>query len=298
MKIFILIVLNVLFIECFSMLCVKWLEGPKYKECVNELLIRFDCDNPVKVIHPHNINVVCLGDSFTFGHLIEDFSDTWPAILDKKIENDDIKILNCGQRGYNSRSEVVYFSKLLNAIDIDLLIWQYLWNDVQPANHYPTLKLTNYYAKHPILRYIYTFKLYSYFFNYPDIFKSILEETGSFYNQETQEWNSLVQSMTRMKTVTDKREIPVVFVVYPNLGSHDYSFADPVLELAEKLGFETCLPRYPVDVDFSRYAVSSRDTHPNGECNEWFVESLIEDSEILKHLVKHHAVVCPDTNNY
>lgn len=270
-----MVLISVVTIEIFSFFAVLKLEVPEGSACVSKDWIRYDCQQLYYSVNPNAFNVVCLGDSFTFGHGIEDYADTWPALLQEKLSNDPIVVHNFGQRGSNSRDQVIHFSLLANKMDIDMLIWQYNWNDVQPLSHYPSVLIQQFYKRNRPISRTNSFKFFSYLFKYPKIFAYVDSSTASFYGVDTEEWKMLVSSFERMNFVCGLINAPVKFIIYPNIGDTELAYADQVMRVAQSQGFECYLPRFTDGMEFSDYVISKKDAHPNVKCNHWFIDELM-----------------------
>ena len=273
LKVLLVVAVCLAIMEAVGYVMVKKLEGEPVNYCTNdELNLRIECGEQINVSQD-DYNIICIGDSFTFGHGLENIDETWPRILQKRIGS-DYKVYNFSHIGYNSHAQVAHFSTVYGKLAPDFIIWQFLWNDVQPCVDYPGFLINEHYENSGVLKHSKFFKWMSYLFVYPDIFKQVEESTAGFYNKGTDEWKGLKSSIERMGSITRACGVPVVFVVYQVLNTHDYGYADQVLAIARQQGFTTYMPRYPEDIDFSEYIVSSRNIHPNKRCNEWFVEKL------------------------
>ncbi len=79
---------------------------------------------------PGRIRVVCLGDSFTFGHGVGD-DQAWPAVaarLDPSLE-----MVNMGQEGYGVDQMYLWYLRDARDLDHDLLIVAFIQQDLMRA---------------------------------------------------------------------------------------------------------------------------------------------------------------------
>lgn len=74
-----------------------------------------------------------LGDSITWGGGVENPSDRFSNILEKKLNDAGYKVevYNLGRPGYDTQQEIAEFEKVRN-LNFDLIIWEYFLNDIQP----------------------------------------------------------------------------------------------------------------------------------------------------------------------
>jgi hypothetical protein len=79
---------------------------------------------------PGRVRVLCLGDSFTFGHGVAD-DQTWPAVvsrLDRRLE-----MVNMGQEGYGVDQMYLWYLRDGRSIDHDVLIVAFIQQDLMRA---------------------------------------------------------------------------------------------------------------------------------------------------------------------
>lgn len=75
-------------------------------------------------------NVLCLGDSFTFGEGVRE-GDTYPAQLEKLLNKDAgrITVFNGGVQGYGTRQALFFFERYGRALKPDVVILGFVLND-------------------------------------------------------------------------------------------------------------------------------------------------------------------------
>ncbi len=78
------------------------------------------------------LRVICPGDSFTFGHAVQD-DETWPAQLERELEAGlsprAVEVLNCGVEGYDTSQEIAFLEMKLFAFEPDVVVLGYFVND-------------------------------------------------------------------------------------------------------------------------------------------------------------------------
>ena len=85
---------------------------------------------------PGLFRIVALGDSFTFGAGV-DFDGTYPKILQDLLNQGGAaagapcEVLNFGVEGYNTSQELAYLQEQGLALDPDLILIEYVFNDVE-----------------------------------------------------------------------------------------------------------------------------------------------------------------------
>ena len=75
-------------------------------------------------------SVLAVGDSFTAGHGIEDHTDTWPQILESRLQEQwDVVVL--AESGWNSREQLDVLAQVVS--EPTHVVIGYYWNDIESA---------------------------------------------------------------------------------------------------------------------------------------------------------------------
>jgi hypothetical protein len=95
-------------------------------------------DYEYSIKKPDNtFRILIVGDSFTFGSGVYRGEDTYPKILERKLNNLSIsckfEVLNGGMPGYNTVQEVRFFEKKGLPLDLDEVIMAYVPGDKAQA---------------------------------------------------------------------------------------------------------------------------------------------------------------------
>ena len=81
--------------------------------------------------------IACVGDSFTFGYLVDE-DETWPAALQRWLDARDdprtFEVWNFGVFGYETTQELQYLRTRVLEFDPDLVVWAFYINDALPAD--------------------------------------------------------------------------------------------------------------------------------------------------------------------
>lgn len=77
--------------------------------------------------------IIAIGDSCTFGYGASNDENTYPALLEKKLnsvlKNKNIEVINAGVPGYKSLQSLIWFVAELMELSPDMLIVDLGWND-------------------------------------------------------------------------------------------------------------------------------------------------------------------------
>jgi len=224
--------------------------------------------------------VIALGDSFTEGHGIWSSDSTWPAQLERELssgpEGRPTEVVNMGRGGFTTGNEAELLRRIGWQFDPDLVIVQWLDNDVYLS--YPDFRHGD--AKVPSL--------------IPPRFRTgliqksaivalierTLEERANaplmtLYTPQSRGWQQLQAALKEIADSAAQHCVPAVLLTYPYLFPGKWTAAnhperrmiDMVSEVARRDGFEV----FDVTEVFAagnqpweHWWVTPYDTHPNG----------------------------------
>jgi len=234
---------------------------------------------------PSGFRIVCLGDSFTFGHGVA-ADDAYPAQLERALRTAvpdvPIEVLNAGQRGFNAVAEAHYITRRIDALAPSLLLWQFFRNDVEPNSHYFTLTMP-WYMREPPAPLTYS-NIYHLFFRrvlLPRWTAQSEFELRGFYEPSSRAWRDTLEAMAWIREETLRREIPVLFFTLPVVEIEQPCFIaeeNQVLDAARQAGFETFNLRpvlWPPPPELYDYLVSADDHHPNAAGHALAAQAII-----------------------
>jgi lysophospholipase L1-like esterase len=99
-------------------------------------------DDLPEVRDPHELRVLCVGDSFTFGGGVET-QDAWPAQLQALLgppETSGVRVLNGGANGWDTPWQRLYLEKRgLRDIQPDVVVLGWNWNDLHTVPNAPQI---------------------------------------------------------------------------------------------------------------------------------------------------------------
>jgi len=238
------------------------------------------------------VRIVALGDSYTWGDGLADNADTWTSVLERDLKlelNKNIDVINMGMRGLTTFNEYELFIKAGQKFSPDLVIIQYLINDVLPSG--PDLRRVgedwmskslrkNLIANERIhnslgrLSYLYSFVNDRYLTLQRKNAKSL-----TWHDLYKDDFSGFIMQKNAIKAFgywSAQNKIKVLFVLFPTFPSGTYTTdnypnADiykKVEDIARQNGLEV-LNLIPVFTekggDMGRFSISPADGHPNKE---------------------------------
>lgn len=243
---------------------------------------------------PENeFRIIALGDSFTWGDGLADPKDTWPEALSRRLRElypgKNINVINLGIRGFTTFNEYELFDRVGKNLDPDLVIVQYLVNDVLPSG--PNLmrvgeewlstskrldligneKAHEFFKKHS---YLYDFLNFRYLAFQRKIARSRSWE--ELYQDDFPGWVNCKKALGGFAYWSGKNHIRVILAVFPTLNKGVWTEETyPHAALYEKVKtIAASFGLYVVDVskyfislnrDLSDWTVSVENSHPNKE---------------------------------
>lgn len=83
----------------------------------------------------NTFRILVLGDSIAFGQGIKNVEDTFPKLLEKRLNQNKssitYEVINTGRQGFNTKSELEFLKEEGIKYDPDLIILTYLFNDAE-----------------------------------------------------------------------------------------------------------------------------------------------------------------------
>jgi len=235
--------------------------------------------------------ILALGDSYTWGDGIADPSGVWPSILEKRLKatypEENIRVINMGICGLTTLNELELLVKVGKKLEPDLVIVEYLINDILPSG--PSLRrvgtewlftrkpvnlisfdtLHAFFSEHS---YLYDFINYRYLALQRKIWPA--REWAELYQDNYPGWVTFNKALRGIRHWTSQRDIEAIFVIFnsfpkgkwteetfPNAGIHK-----KVMMSALRAGLRVLylLPEYiKWGKNFSYWVVSPANAHPN-----------------------------------
>lgn len=238
-------------------------------------------DDAVAVPKPDDtVRVLMLGDSITFGWGVADeerVSERLEAMLseDTALHRRRLEIVNAGVGNYNAAMSVAWYLNHGRALEPDIVVFNYFINDAEPrpARQGGFIRETS--------------AAYVYFAGKVDTAMRLMEERrdwrdyyAALYDSSAPGLRAMTESFDRFADATYQDDVPVLFVIYPELRElTPYPFqreTDIVAELAREHGWPVVdlLPAV-ADAAPEDLWVTVPDPHPNGHANELFSNALM-----------------------
>jgi lysophospholipase L1-like esterase len=82
--------------------------------------------------NPHTYKIICIGGSTTHCADIENFEETWPALLQKKLGNNNFTVINFGVGAWTTLQSYIRCVSWFPKIEPNLLVFYHAKNDLTP----------------------------------------------------------------------------------------------------------------------------------------------------------------------
>ncbi|MCX6563879.1 MAG: GDSL-type esterase/lipase family protein [Candidatus Aminicenantes bacterium] len=248
--------------------------------------------------------IAVLGDSCTFGLGLE-LGDTWPKQLERELQstNPHLEVINFGVMGYNTPQEAERIQDKVLGYSPDLIIIGYSLNDIGVLSRERTV-LSTYkgYSSFLTTGIGFVDKLLPHFKTYllmknrlflkktnadtrPQYSKDGLKFLKKGYDryffdayQEAENWNILNAAFAKIRSLTQP-QIPVLFVIHPELQEMDHYLFTEIHEIVKKLcldyGFLVLDPLAEMLSYKARdLRISAANVHPNSLGNKIFAQAI------------------------
>jgi len=224
--------------------------------------------------------VAALGDSFTEGHGIWLTDSTWPSQLERELstgpDGRPTEVINMARGGFTTGNEAELLRRIGWQFDPDLVIIQWLDNDVYPT--YPNLQHGGATESPPLVPPRFNTGLVRNSAIVSLLERSVEEKINaplsSLYTPQSKGWQELQAALKEIADSAAQRCVPAILLTYPYLFPGTWTAAnhperkmmDMVAEAARRDGFEV----FDVTEVFAsagqpweHWWVTPYDTHPN-----------------------------------
>ena len=256
--------------------------------------------------------ILVLGDSNTFGQGIKDYKDTYPKLLEKKLNSNkkDItyEVINAGVRGFGTKNELNYWNIEGIKYDPDIVIIAYFFDDLGGWDKFNGTLPSSFKGKNSLLNdksYLYFFfnyriigKLYELWdYSIPSFFNKGKLNDNESYLMELREHVSVFKGL--IKSIKKNQSVPIVAIFPGWFYEPDYSkkyFKQKYTEFQkQKYIINKKLENMSIghlnieDIDnFKRvvnFVVNKDDSHPNEKAHETIANEIYNyliNSKLLK----------------
>lgn len=160
--------------------------------------------------------IIVIGDSVAQGQEVE-LEESFPKVLERKLNNDrggrKYEVIVLARTGYSTIQQLVLLKKEAFKYSPDLILWSYSLNDpAHPVFHSANAELGLYFYKP---------KVYLFYFLSKRIFYFIEGIKGKHCAREYHQflhcayWNEVVSNIKKIKKISNKWKIPVIFLIHP-----------------------------------------------------------------------------------
>lgn len=250
--------------------------------------------------------IYALGDSYTYGWLVNDYKKTFPKILEENLQkktNKKIEIINAGSPGFSLGEMVNRFISEGKYYYPDLVI---LGINDDEANDSKTYQQPADLKLNPLIKnsHLYQFTLGNYF-------KQISEKANHEYvlniykDPSSQEWKKFSDQILSLQNQVSKINAKLAIVLFPHIhpnspdSPYDYY---PYNEKFKSFTAENGIYLFdPLDnfIKFSdkkSLVINPLDPHPTGDMNKIVADKFSENFDIEQYLSSHQEYK-PTTRN-
>lgn len=264
---------------------------------------------------PGTIRIACVGDSFMFGIGVGP-GQTFPSHLEKRLReiypDMPLEILNFAIPGADMADYTTLLLTEVNRFHPDLVVIGFVLNDIEPPGYNNTnlyydgvgfdyRNLENMLARHDLRGLRRHIRIYHYFMSrYED--KALARQVTRMYQKgydpatNKKGIRKLETCLSLISGYYQKRQIPLIFFIYPLLIKLDTSYPftaahNTVYDIAESKGFYAIdtLPPF-MDIDASSLYVSLTNHHPNNRGQTIAAQSVAD-------YLAHHDILGTELMN-
>jgi len=244
--------------------------------------------------YSNRINILGLGDSFTFASGVFNVEDTHLALLEKKLNESSLPVLvnNVATPGNNINEILESAKKYIPMVKPDIVLYSIVLND--PANR-PDLNQVSHSVN--LLPYIGKYLSRSYFYSYinsqfSSLIKSIFFPLDTYRNYENyyREENlaAFDNGIVKLKELCGQNNADLVASILPLMDNFkDYKFVEfheKIISILEKhnVKYIDTLPYFKSFEDARKLWIHPYDSHPNEIAQNVFAEA--ENDLLVRHI--------------
>lgn len=245
---------------------------------------------------PDRLRIYTLGDSYTYGWLVDNPEYTYPKILESKLINSgkNVEVINAGNPGFSLPEMVNRFLNEGKYYYPDIVIVGI--NDDE-ANFSKTYQQPRDAKYNKFLKSLHLYQL-----TFGNYYRKISENLNHDYvlkiytDEDSQEWKNFSGQLLKLKEETGKINADLIIVLYPHIHpnqpdqSYDYY---PYNEKLKKFAKDNNISLVDPLEDFLNYKEKSQlvinplDPHPTKEMNEMVADAFLKQFDLNQFMQKH-----------
>ena len=176
--------------------------------------------------------ILVIGDSFSFGHGLNDFKNTFAKQLEKLLQYDNFRVINLSKCGWNLSDAYDIFLKTGIKYKPEIVIFQFYINDI-PENDY--IRKLRYHSPFPKKMHNYLFTK-SYFYNFfiltYNYAKELLGKKENFNQAQanlilnnSDEYKLFFELVIKVKKVCEEKKIRFIYLLWPVITNNYTKFS-------------------------------------------------------------------------
>jgi hypothetical protein len=237
--------------------------------------------------------IVALGDSHTWGHGVSDGRLVWPALLEGRLAGAAgarrIQVVNLGVPGFTTVNELEMLSRNGVGLEPDLIIVQYLLNDVLPSDIGYRRKGEEWLYPREIVPLVSSRRVHRWLFAHSGLYRLVDRRFEALqrmiwpprryedlYVEGFAGWRDMRRAIAGIARIASDRGIPAVYMLFPGLVQGSWTNAThPQAEINTMVGsFAREQGLFVLDLlpafvaagrPFEQWWVDPNDAHPGPE---------------------------------
>ena len=222
------------------------------------------------------VRVAVLGDSFTFGWLVEE-EQSYPGVLARVLDSYagagvDFDVLNFGVVGYSTRDEALVFDARVRPFAPDLVVIGYVLNDPEVD---PTSPLHAAFAPVEWWQYSSLLRLCASLLKQQEIRRIGGGDVTRYFHENAADWSTVVEGFASIRRTSRELDCEVLLTIFPLIPSsgatwEGYAYGD-LHDKVAALGRENGFAVLDLLAAFAEHApreLALPDLHPNARAYE------------------------------
>lgn len=245
----------------------------------------------------NTFRIYTIGDSYTYGWLIDDPNGSYPKILEASLSKDlekNVEVINAGSPGFTIRDETARFVNEGKFFSPDLVLFGINDDEANVSNFFSRPVDINWPGFIKNLH-IYQASLGNFFLRQAN--KKYTQHILDIYRDpNSQDWKDFVDYILKIRDEAKKVNASLALVLFPHIdpgnpnAAYDfYEFDQKFKEMGKQYGIYIIDPldafkAYP---DKSKLVINPLDPHPTVEMNKIVANAILKQFDFKKYLSEH-----------